>query len=577
MNINDIINDDLIQDEPNLWSLKIHNEFDYSDGKASEKYLESVLRNTTNLNSNSSELENHIKDWPSEYHLSTKRAQLFTGFNFDSSLQVLEVGSGCGAITRYLGETFSSVVSIEGSIKRARLAKLRTADLDSVKIICAPFQKIKFKKKFDIIFCIGVFEYSASFVPGKNPYESVLSYFSDILNPNGIVVIAIENQFGLKYFNSSREDHTCRLYEGLEGYQLHYNKVKTFGKYELEKYLNKYFSSIKFYYPYPDYKLPNCIFSEQFLSSSRAGELVSQIKSRDYFGELNNLWDESLVYLELSKNGMLPFFSNSFLIVAGKNEIQGASFDQLAVLVSDKRIYKFKTHTRIFMANGGEIKVSKKPCSGESLVNIDKLTLTESNSNWEDSSSLQTIVYKNCMSQEMNLSEMFKICRKWVEYLNGESEYINDVKYLDGKYIDCIWSNIYLNNNGISIIDQEWIWKEKIKLNVLIIRSIYTFLYRIKNTKYLSSVIKLKNLKKLISIIAESMGVELYKSDFTEFIKLESEFQSLVFGSEKKYNRLKLRWILFNQTSFYFIRKIRKYFDRSGIFIRIKNRFTFTI
>ena len=321
MSIHDVVNSDLIQEESSVWLLKQHGDFGYSDGVESERYLEGVFKNAKDLSSGSNELENYIKDWPSEYHLTVKRAQLFAGFDFDPTLKVLEVGCGCGAITRYLGETFNDVVSIEGSISRARLARLRTKELAGVSIICAPFQEIKFSRKFDIIFCIGVYEYSASFVSGDTPYDAVLSYFSDVLTPNGMVVIAIENQFGLKYFNSSREDHTGTMFEGLEGYHAHGNKVKTFGKHELEDNLRKYFSSIKFYYPYPDYKLPDCVISNDFLSSGLAGELVSQIRSRDYYGEVQSLWDESSVSLELSKNGMLSFFSNSFLVIAGKLEI----------------------------------------------------------------------------------------------------------------------------------------------------------------------------------------------------------------------------------------------------------------
>ena len=378
MSIYDVVNNDLVQEESSVWVLKQDSEFGYSDGVESERYLESVLRGAKDLSSSSSELEKQIKDWPSEYHLTAKRAQLFAGFDFDPSLKALEVGCGCGAITRYLGETFSDVVSIEGSIRRARLASLRTKELNSVSIICAPFQEIMFTRKFDIIFCVGVYEYSASFVAGEATYDSVLSYFSNVLTPNGILVIAIENQFGLKYFNSSREDHTGAMFEGLEGYHAHGNKVKTFGKRELEDNLKRYYSSIKFYYPYPDYKLPNCVISDEFLSSGRAGELVSQIRSRDYYdyyGEVRSLWDESLVTLELSKNRMLSFFSNSLLVFAGKSEIYGASFNKLAVITYSQINKKFRTKTQIYSGKNGEVVVSKGPISGGSQVAAGKLTL----------------------------------------------------------------------------------------------------------------------------------------------------------------------------------------------------------
>src|SRR4029079_19213915 len=122
------------------------------------------------------------------------------------------------AITRHLGESFDDVVAIEGSLARARLARLRCRDLDSVAVVFSPFQESAFSEPFDVIFCIGVFEYSASFVPGDEPYRDVLRHLSTLLAPGGRVVLAIETQFGLKYFGASGEDHVGMLWEGIEGY-----------------------------------------------------------------------------------------------------------------------------------------------------------------------------------------------------------------------------------------------------------------------------------------------------------------------------------------------------------------------
>ena len=231
------IDNELVIDGSSVWLLQGHEGFSYSDGTESEHYLEEVLREAVDLSSSSEELEASIRDWISEYHLSSKRAQLLSGFNFERSMSVLEVGCGCGAITRFLGETFEQVISIEGSISRARIARLRTRDLESVSVVCGPFQEIKFSKKFDIVFCIGVYEYSGSFVGGPNPYDAVLAYLNSILAPGGILVLAIENQFGLKYFNGAQEDHLGKRFVGLEGYHRISEGVRTFGKTELENNL----------------------------------------------------------------------------------------------------------------------------------------------------------------------------------------------------------------------------------------------------------------------------------------------------------------------------------------------------
>ncbi|MBT5826821.1 MAG: class I SAM-dependent methyltransferase [Gammaproteobacteria bacterium] len=568
MNIQDITNNDFIQDKSSVWVLKQHEDFAYSDGRDSEKYLEYVFTKADDLSSSSTELESYIKDWPSEYHLTTKRARLFAGFDFDASKKVLEVGGGCGAITRYLGETFNHVVSIEGSINRARLASLRTEGLDSVSIICAPFQEIEFTEKFDIIFCVGVYEYSASFVSGEDPYHSVLNYFSNMLTPDGVIVIAIENQFGLKYFNAAREDHTRTLYEGIEGYHRHGHKVKTFGKYELEDNLKDFFPTIQFYYPYPDYKLPSCIISDDFLSQGHAGELVSQIKSRDYYGELSRPWNEALVSMELSKNGMLPFFANSFLVFAGKAQLTGISFNQLAITTTSDRVKQFRTQTRIYKDDNGDITVSKKALSGESAVAKDKLTMIESSSAWNDEGSLQSLLYSNCMSKKMSLNEIFLPCKAWVEYLASVAEHSNGEKYLDGHYIDSIFPNIYLESTGITIIDKEWVWEDNIKLNVIVIRAIFIFLDRVDRAKYFSKHLQVRSLRKMIKLIAQSIGITLTKDDFSDFIKLESEYQSLVYNSQANETVIRLQLILFDCTSYYFVYK--QYWQGRVFFSKIK-------
>jgi len=230
-----------------VWRLEDKEEIDYSDGIEHEKFIKKILLQTNNLSSDSDELTEKVKDWTSEYHLSKKRSQLLKGFLFDPSKRVLEVGCGCGAITRFLGENFNEVVSVEGTFARAELARLRTQGMESVNIINGPFQSIDFQKKFDLIICIGVFEYSSSFIDAKDPHDEVLRYFSEILSPDGIVLIAIENQFGLKYFSSSKEDHTSVMFDGIEGYPRFTDKAKTFGIEEIKKRLAIYIEEIKFF------------------------------------------------------------------------------------------------------------------------------------------------------------------------------------------------------------------------------------------------------------------------------------------------------------------------------------------
>lgn len=60
---------------------------------------------------------------------------------------------------------------------------------------------------YDFICLIGVFEYGQSYIGGDTPYEDFLKLLLPHLKPDGRIVIAIENKYGLKYFAGCKEDH----------------------------------------------------------------------------------------------------------------------------------------------------------------------------------------------------------------------------------------------------------------------------------------------------------------------------------------------------------------------------------
>ena len=127
-------------------------------------------------------------------------------------------------------------------------------------------------------------------------------------------MIAIENKLGLKYFAGCKEDHVGRMFEGIEGYK-NTSGVETFSKRELEKLLDANgYHNYRFYYPYPDYKLPMAIYSDKFLPS--LGDLRNNMRNFD--GDRVILFDEGKAFDNIIENGLFPEFSNSFLVIAYK-------------------------------------------------------------------------------------------------------------------------------------------------------------------------------------------------------------------------------------------------------------------
>jgi SAM-dependent methyltransferase len=552
MSMKDIVSNELVEDSSAVWRLKSHETFGYSDGTGSERYLNEVFTSVTDLSCRSTELEAYIKDWPSEYHLTSKRSQLLSGFTFDRKLRVLEVGCGCGAISRHLGESFDQVISVEGNINRARLAKARTRDLPSISVICAPFQKLQFVQKFDLIFCIGVFEYSSAFIDGADPYDAALKYFQDMLSPDGILIIAIENQFGLKYFNGAREDHLGIPFEGLEGYHKDASVARTFGKTELEDRIGKYFSKTEFFYPFPDYKIPDCVLSAEFLASGLAGEMVSQMQSSDYSGKKYELWDEGSTALELSRNRMLEFFSNSFLVVASKGNASGVAFEQLGIHYGSGRRRTFATQTRIVKVQDG-INVEKRRLHNDQAKDA-QLSLLETDSAWIRSPSIFTQVRQLAQSRRNTIEQVLQPAQRWKEALMQEAQLVDGTLWLEGNHIDSIWPNVYNIGEECRIIDREWIWKDKIRLNVVVIRAIYDFLTKMEISGQNSPSLTGSSGRTLIQRMAAAMGVQLNSSDFDQFIQLETQLAFLAAGSSPPKQAFFIKWFLLHRPSRRFFR-----------------------
>ena len=144
--------------------------------------------------------------------------------------------------------------------------------------------------------------------------EEILQYLNikKHLTKDGRLILAIENKFGLKYWAGCREDHIATFFGGIEGYAKD-SYVRTFSKNELAHMLEQAgFSEHTFYYPYPDYKLPEKIFSDEYLPH----ENELNVNHRNFDRNRVRLFDENKVYGELIRAEMFPEFSNSFLIVA---------------------------------------------------------------------------------------------------------------------------------------------------------------------------------------------------------------------------------------------------------------------
>ena len=281
---------------------------DYSDGDIENEILEYVKQEK-----DVSVILSRENRWPVLYHLSPVRKNIVDWYPMEKEASVLEIGSGCGAITGALCEKAKDVTCVELSRKRSLINAYRNRQYSNLEILVGNFNEIQIERKFDYITLIGVLEYAEYYTQGENAYHNFLIKIKEMLKPGGKLLVAIENKFGLKYWSGAREDHTGRFFDSIQGYRRPVSKVRTFSKEELRSLLaNSGYEKQIFYYPFPDYKFPTQIFSDEYLP--KEADLIGEIESFD--SSRLGLFKEMLVYDELVKNGKFDFFANSFFIEA---------------------------------------------------------------------------------------------------------------------------------------------------------------------------------------------------------------------------------------------------------------------
>ncbi|HEX8544853.1 MAG TPA: glycosyltransferase [Pseudomonas sp.] len=519
-----------------IWLRPDYQGLAYSDGDESEARVARIIREAEDLSVLSAELSRQCTDWASLYHLGAARGNILRPFEHCLSGRILEIGAGCGAISRYLGECGGSVLSLEGSVRRAQIAASRTRDMDNVLVMAERFDDFETDERFDVITLIGVLEYASVFSHEADAALDMLKGAISLLKPDGKLFLAIENQLGLKYFAGAPEDHLSVPMYGIEGRYIK-GQPQTFGRQKLESLIQEAgFDHSEFFYPAPDYKLPYSITTQQGFDSKSfdAAALAWQSVKRD-----PQLPDATAFNLERAwpvviENGLGMELANSFLVVASRSAAQVVAPDILAYHYNTSRKPEFCKVSRFVQAVTG-IEVHHTPLvtpSGEQdegdfrhvLSGIDPYVSGEP---------LSKRFLNIATTPDWKIQDFALFIGRYLDTLKSllrdqgltlALEHINE--RLPGIFIDAVPNNILVTRDGTPVlIDVEWEVRNGVELGHLLLRSL---LLLIANATPFYPGIMPPSRRQFVMGSLRLAGLSVSERDIDRYIAREALFQSYV-------------------------------------------------
>lgn len=474
------------------------------------------------------------------FYLTTKeRENILAWYPFQNK-EVLEIGSGCGCITGTLCDSSKRVVSVDQSQKRARITYERHKERDNLEVYAGNIADIPFEQKFDYVVLIGVLEYARRFFSEYPQDVFFLKMIRDLLKPDGILLIAIENRYGIKYFAGANEDHLREPYLSLTGYSK--MDVRTYGKQELQELLGICgFSKTKFYYPFPDYKLPSVIYSdEKPLTFSDAALLPIYT----YGNPVNFSIQEAMA--GIAKNGQSGFFSNSFLVEAGTNnshfsDITFAKFQPkrteeyqiISIEREGKGIYKRprSSNAKTHLENYQKIHEKVTKCG----ISICKVQKSQSNDEWQaefiEGDSISALV--EMAGEKKGKAGIRQELHRLIDYFYSISDHtvldqpiLEDLKrlYVEPTYVlknglmDLNASNLFYQSDvGYTLIDQEWEVSKQIPTDYAIMNSIgylYSTCSTVRRFYSLTSLLEEHGLSQEKVSVLETISDAFFKGEY---------------------------------------------------------------
>ena len=417
--------------------------------------------------------------------LSEIRENILSWYPFKENTSILEIGANLGEITGLFCQKAKKVVAIEESKTKAEIIAKRHQNKQNLEIMVGDLNNIKIEEKFDYIILIGYLENK------KVDFKQTLNIAKSLLDENGTILLALDNKLGMKYI--SKIDSTgITISNPVNKQFINLNKI-----YEYLKELD--LSNIKTYYPMPDYKLTNVIFTDQRpLSKNDLSRNVTYNNNDTIL-----FFDENTAYRELLdiKENISKNFVNSYLLeITNKeinNKIKFISFSnmrkheyKIKTIMDDEYVYKYpsnnesKKHIEETKENIEIIKESNLKTLDDYNENgiiskfskektLDEIIIELFKNNQKDEAIDLMKRFKNEIKEKLKPGDIEKNVFDKYEIKYNKEDLLSMYFVKDGLW-DLIFQNCFFINQEFYFYDQEW-KEENLPIDFIMYRAVKYF------------------------------------------------------------------------------------------------------
>lgn len=530
-------------------NLDYYNKKESKLKKTDEDMIENYI-NQFNETEYEKKMKNQIKT-KNLRHLTTISQNILNWYPFEEDASILEIGGNFGELTGLLCKKAKKVITIENNIKKAKAIAKRNEKVENLEIIVGEFNDIQISEKFDYITLIGSLPYISK--ANKQASKEFIKRLDNLLKPEGKLLIAVDNQFGIKYFVGNAEPYLEKKFVGLLNYNNEENKIETYTRQKLIKILDENgYKSKNFYYPLPDYRMPNVIFSDLELPKYNSID-----KYMPYYTEKSDiLVNEIDLFREILKTDdkLFTFFANAYLVEASKvenpllykyisyNNMRKPEY-RLITKIGKEYVEKEKVDENA-NKHYEQVKENINLLKNRGIKTLDEIENEKIKSLYINQEKLLSNILVKKL-EENKIEEFYEIIDNYCNTLKKSSEKINEnqktifedyqieiteeqkenLTFLKDGLWDMTFKNCFFIDNDFYFFDQEW-KDENLPLEYILYRSI---MYTISLRRYINiqEILKKYNLEQYIDVfkkLDEKMQEKIRDKEIWEYYSENHSF-----------------------------------------------------